>query len=75
MKTAKSLSKLQLELLKIFSFNINDDQLLEIKSILATYFADKITEDIDRLFEEKGWGNEKIEEWSQEHMRTKYKYK
>ena len=74
MQTAKRLSNLQLELLKIFSFEIDEEQLLEIKSMLVRYFADKVTNDIDKLFEEKGWGQEKIEEWSKEHMRTKYEH-
>ncbi|MDO5522595.1 MAG: hypothetical protein Q4G48_00950 [Bacteroidia bacterium] len=67
--TAHKLSNLQLELLKIYSFNIKDEQLLEIKNLLGYYFANKVTEDIDKLFEEKGWGLEKIQEWSEEHMR------
>jgi len=71
--TQQGLSNLQLELLKIFSFDISDEQLLEIKSILVNYFADKITNDIDQLFEDEGWGLEKIEEWSKEHMRTQHK--
>lgn len=71
--TQQGLSNLQLELLKIFSFDISDEQLLEIKSILVNYFADKITNDIDQLFEGEGWGLEKIEEWQKEHMRTQHK--
>ena len=63
------MSNLQLELLKMFSFNLSEPQLLEIKSMLAAYFAEKITQDIDQLFEENGWGQEKIEEWAGEHMR------
>ena len=71
MQNTQGLSNLQLELLKMFSFNLSDTQLLEIKSILAAYFADKITQDVDTLFAEKGWGPEKIEEWAGEHMRTR----
>ena len=64
--TAHKLSNLQLELLKIFSFNVRDEQLLEIKNILGNYFANKATDDIDKLFESQGWGLEKIQEWSEE---------
>lgn len=71
--TSQGLSNLQLELLKIFSFDISEEQLLEIKALLVRYFADKVTQDMDQLFEEQGWGAEKIEEWSKEHMRTPYK--
>lgn len=73
--TAHKLSNLQLELLKIYSFNIKDEQLLEIKNLLGNYFANKVSEDIDKLFEEKDWGLEKIQEWSEEHMRTSSKGK
>ena len=66
------MSNLQLELLRVFDAELSEDQLKEIRSLLAGYFASKVTSEMDALFEEKGWGNEKIEEWSKEHMRTKY---
>lgn len=67
------LSNLQLELLKIFSRNISDEQLLEIKSILSAYFAEKATTEMDRLWDEKGWTHETMTQWLKEHMRTPYK--
>ena len=73
--TAHKLSNLQLELLKIYSFNVKDEQLLEIKNTLGNHFADKVTEDIDKLFDVKGWGLEKIQEGSEEHMRVSAKDK
>lgn len=73
MNAARKLSNLQLELLKIFSVDLSEEQLKEIKNLLTQYFADKVTTEMDKLFEEKGWGSEKIDEWSNEHMRTKYK--
>jgi len=72
MKATKGLTNLQLELVKLFSFEVSEDQLKELKQILVDYFASKITEDMDRLFEENNWDESKIEEWSTEHMRTKY---
>jgi hypothetical protein len=72
MQAAKRLTNLQLELLKIFSFEVSEEQLKEIKQLLVDYFAQKVTSDMDQLFEEQNWGQEKIEEWSKEHMRTKY---
>lgn len=73
MSVARGLSNIQLELLKVFSVDLSEEQLREIKVLLTDYFAKKVTSEMDRLFEEKGWGEEKIEEWSKEHMRTKYK--
>ena len=72
MDAAKKLSNLQLELLKVFSFELSEEQIKEIKSLLSAYFADKVTSEMDDLFQANNWGEEKIEEWSKEHMRTKY---
>ena len=66
------LSNLQLELLKVFSFDLEEHQLLEIKELLANYFADQATQEMDALFERNHWGKEKVEEWSNQHLRTKY---
>lgn len=73
MNSARKLSNIQLELLKVFSFDLSEEQLKEIKDLLSKYFADKITNQMDKLFEENNWGDEQIEKWSKEHMRTKYK--
>lgn len=69
---AKKLTNLQIELLEVFKYELNEEQLKEIRNLLANYFADKVTKEIDALFEANDWGEEKIEEWSKEHMRTKY---
>lgn len=70
MSKNNQLSNLQLELLKIFKYELSDEQLLEIKGMLAKYFADKATEEMDRLWEENGWTNETMKSWGQEHMRS-----
>jgi hypothetical protein len=72
MDAAKRLTNLQMELLEVFKYDLSEAQLKEIRALLADYFAEKVTHDVDQLFEANGWGAEKIEEWSKEHMRTKY---
>jgi len=72
MEAAKNLSNLQLELLRVFNFDLSEEQLKEIRALLADYFANKVTSEMDALFEENEWGEEKVKEWSKEHMRTKY---
>jgi hypothetical protein len=72
MDAAKRLTNLQMELLEVFKYDLSKAQLKEIRALLADYFAEKVTHDVDQLFEANGWGAEKIEEWSKEHMRTKY---
>ncbi len=73
MSSARKLSNIQLELLKVFSFDLSEEQLKEIKDLLSKYFADKITNQMDKLFDDNNWGEEQVEKWSNEHMRTKYK--
>jgi hypothetical protein len=67
---SSKLSNLQLELLKIFSRNISDQQLLEIKGILSRYFADKASDEFERLAEERGWTVETYKQWTNEHSRA-----
>lgn len=72
MSAAHKLTNLQLELLKLFKYELPDNQLQEIKSILAKYFADKATNEMDRLWNENNWNNDTMDEWKSEHLRTKY---
>ncbi len=69
----KKLSNIQLELLKVFSFDLSDVQLLEIKQLLSNYFANIASNRMDELWEEKGWSAETIKHWGSEHMRTSKK--
>ncbi len=65
------LSNLQLELVKLFRYELSDEQLLEIRRLLARYFAQKVTDEMSQLWEEKGWSDETIEEWKNEKMRSR----
>jgi len=64
-----NITNLQLELMKIFSFQLEEKQLFEVKSILAKYFAEKASTEMDKLWNEKSWTNETMEQWSKEHLR------
>ena len=75
MSAARKLSNIQLELLKVFSVDLSEEQLKEIKDLLVKYFSDKVTSEMDKLFEDKNLGEEQIEKWANEHMRTKYEDK
>lgn len=60
------LTNLQLELLKIFSYQMPEPELLEIKKVLANHFAKKAMDRMDKIWEEKGLSNEIMEEWLNE---------
>lgn len=57
----KPLSNLQVELLKTFSHNLDKDDLIAIKRMLANFFAEKASEEFDKVWEEKGWSNDKMD--------------
>ncbi len=69
MESTSKLTNVQLELLKLFQYNLPEKQLAEIKNMLAKYFADTATAEMDRLWEENDWDNETMKEWTNEHLR------
>lgn len=72
MPAAQKLTNLQLELIKLFKYELPDNQIQEIKVLLSKYFADKATAEMDMLWDEKGWSDETMDNWKNEHLRTKY---
>lgn len=60
------LSNLQLELLKLYSSDIEDADLLHIKTWLANYFADKAIREADSIWQEKGYTGEIMDQWLNE---------
>ena len=71
MEAAEKLTNVQIELLKLFQYNLSDKQLAEIKNILAKYFAQTATHEMDKLWDEKGWDNDTMNNWANEHLRKK----
>jgi hypothetical protein len=60
------LSNVQMELLKLFSTNLSDNELMELKDMLARFYADKAIARADRIWDEKGLSNEDMEKWLNE---------
>jgi hypothetical protein len=71
MEAAGKLTNVQIELLKLFRYNLPEKQLAEIKNILAKYFAKAATAEMDKLWEENGWNNDVMKAWANEHLRKK----
>ena len=59
----KPLTNLQLELIKMFSLDLTEEQLLDVKKLLSGYFADRASDEMDRLWEENNWSNETMDNW------------
>lgn len=69
------LNNAQLEILKLFSRDLEERDLLEIKRLIVRYLAEKATRMADKIWEEKGWTNEDMDKLLNTHMRTPYKRK
>lgn len=71
MEAAGKLTNVQIELLKLFQYNLPEKQLAEIKNILAKYFTKTATAEMDKLWEDNDWNNDIMKDWANEHLRKK----
>lgn len=71
-QTPDRLSNLQLELLKLYSYNVSDEEVRDIKKMLADFFSKKIDEEMNQLWEDKAWDVQAIEGWKNEHLRSSH---
>lgn len=69
------LTNLQLELLKLFAKEVPEEDLKNIKQLIANYFADKAMDAANKVWDEKGWTAEDAERMLQTKMRTPYSSK
>ncbi len=62
----QQLTPLQLELLKIYSFQPSEADLIAIKKMLAAYFAQKLIQQVDEAVEKKGITGDDLKSWLNE---------
>lgn len=67
----KPMSNLQAELLKLYANDLDDNELKEIKAILGKHFAEKATDAMDKVWEEKSLSKQDMVNWTNEHSRYK----
>jgi hypothetical protein len=67
------LSNLQLELLKLVSRPVADEDLTAIKKLIANYFANKAAVIADEIWDEEGFSEETMQQWRESHLRTPYR--
>lgn len=66
------LSNLQLEILKVFHYQLPEQELEEIKDLLARHFAQKATDAMDLFWEQQQLTTDTMDAWLHEHRRTPY---
>ncbi|HRO43822.1 MAG TPA: hypothetical protein PL009_13375 [Flavipsychrobacter sp.] len=60
------LSNLQQELLKLFSSDIDEKDLLHIKTYLGNYFAQKAIQEADKIWDKNTYSNDTMKQWLNE---------
>lgn len=70
MSVAPSLTNLQRELLELFSLDLPEGELHEVKRLLARHFADKATAGFESFAVEQGLSPEDTDHWAIEHRRA-----
>ncbi len=66
MQVQAPLSNLQKELLKLYTSNVSETDLLTIKRFLVKFFAEKAITEADKIWDEKGYSNETMKNWLNE---------
>jgi hypothetical protein len=60
----QSISNLQLEILKLYSTNLNEEELQELKKLLAENYAKKAVNEADSIWEKKQLSDKDMDRWS-----------
>jgi hypothetical protein len=68
---SQPLTNAQLELLKTFSHNLSENDLLELRKLLANFFAQKLTQQADKTWDEENWSDEEIDTLLNAKLRKK----
>ena len=63
-------SNVQLELLKLFSKDVPDADLLEIRRLIANFYAERAIAAADAIWEEKGWTDADVDRMLNTKMRS-----
>ena len=57
------LTDLQLELLKLYSTNLTEEEIRELKQQIARYYAEKAIKAADQTWEDQGLSETNMEDW------------
>ena len=64
---SRTLSNVQIELLKLYSTDVGQDDLMELRQFLANYFAQKAVKGADAMWNQKKMSDRTMEDWVNEH--------
>ncbi len=60
---AQPLTNVQVELLKIFAYQVDEQTLLVLRDMLSDFFAKQATQQFDMLWEKNNWSDATMDSW------------
>ena len=60
---AEPLTNLQLELLKVFSYQLPEEELYEMKQVLVEFFAKRLNKRASKIWKDKRYTQDDMENW------------
>ncbi len=57
------LSNVQVELLKLYSTNLSEEDLLHLRTMIARFYAERAIRNAGKIWKERGLTNDDMEKW------------
>ena len=73
MEQISGLNAAQMDFLRLLGHFKTEEQVNELRQVVCDYYARKIDEEMDKLWESGEWDEKKLEELRDAHLRTPYK--
>ena len=74
MEQELTLHDAKMGLLRVIDRIDNVDDVQIIRQIITNYYAKKVDDEMDRLWESGEWNEQKIKDLENAHLRTPYRY-
>ena len=63
------LTNVQLEILKAFSYQLDNEELQKLREVIADYFANRTIQSANKVWDEKAWTDEDVDKMLDTKMR------
>ena len=71
---AKALNEAQLRILRLLGSMKTIEEVDELRQVICDYYARRVDDEVDKLWESGQWDDTKNEAVLNEHLRTPYKH-
>jgi hypothetical protein len=67
------LSNAQLAVVQLFSMNLNEEELKDLKRLLIAYKAERLARKINEHWDKQSWSQDTMNSFLETHLRTPYR--